>query len=102
MDLKLQEFLDLVDCSAAEVKDIPPGRLLRTEALRAECERIDPMAHRTSLGEKQVYFGMHQGKKLKDVPLSYLEWALREKATSKAFRKFQRDVREFRTQANRS
>jgi hypothetical protein len=94
-DPKLREFLELVDCEPREVLDIPTGQVLTTEELSDECECIDPEARRNSLGEKQVYFGKHGGKKLKDVPLDYLEWALSQQPTTKGFRRFQRDVRQF-------
>src|SRR6187200_653315 len=78
MEPKLQQFLDLVDCRPEDVQDIPAGRPLKIEEARTECEHFDPAARRTLLGEKEVYFGMHQGKKLKDLPPSYLQWALGE------------------------
>src|SRR4051812_20409238 len=94
MDPMLKMFLDLVDCSPEEVKDIPANRVQTSTQSTSEQGHIDPVARRKSLGEKEVYFGKHRGKKLKDVPPDYLKWAIGEKATSNSFRRFQRDARE--------
>jgi hypothetical protein len=94
-DPRLEEFLDLVDHRAEEVKDIPPGRPLTTEELRSECRRIDPEARRRSLGESRLYFGTHEGKKLKDVPRDYLEWIISTPSKNRSFRKAKRKVCEY-------
>ena len=95
MDPKLKAFLELVDCRPDEVKDIPLDRPLTTDTLKADCDHIDPQARHNSLGQKEVYFGKHKGKKLRDVPRQYLEWALGEQPTTNSFRRFQRQVSAF-------
>jgi broad specificity phosphatase PhoE len=95
MDPKLKAFLELVDCRPEEVKDIPLDRPLTTDMLKAECDHIDPQARHQSLGEMEAYFGKHKGKKLKDIPRQYLEWAVGERPTTNSFRRFQRRVTEF-------
>lgn len=94
-DQAMQEFLDLVNCDPQDVRDTPKERLLTTEELKAECANIDPELRSKSLSKMPVYFGMHKGKRLEEVPLSYLEWVLRETPTNKSFRKFKKQVGEF-------
>jgi hypothetical protein len=81
LDERLQLFLDLVDCKPEEVKDIP----LSTPP--------SPAKRQQSAGETKIYFGKHKGKQLKDIPGSYLSWALGEKSTSRPFRKFQEQAK---------
>lgn len=83
LDERLQIFLDLVDCTPEEVKDIPPSTPLSREK------------RRQSAGETRIYFGKHKGKQLKDIPGSYLSWAIGEKSTSKPFRKFQEQAKAY-------
>src|SRR4051812_20554718 len=95
IDPRSREFMDLVDCSADELKDIPLARPLTIEELSADCNANDPEARQRSLGDTIVYFGKHKGKKLNNVPLAYLSWAITQQSQNKSFRKFQRRVREF-------
>jgi hypothetical protein len=56
------------------VKDIPTGR---------------------KSGETKVPFGKHRGRRLQDVPLAYLDWALSVEPATPIFREFQRSAREY-------
>src|SRR4051794_7085558 len=95
IDPRTREFMDVVDCSAGEVKDIPLGRAVTIEEHAADCSAIDPEARRRSLAETPVYFGRFKGQKLNNVPLWYLSWALTRQSKNRSFRKFQKLVREF-------
>ena len=91
MDRKVRDFMELVDCRAEEVLDIPADRLRQPP----QSVTASPEARLKSVGEKQIYFGKHKGKKLREVPTDYLKWALGEKPKDRSFRKFQRDAKEF-------
>jgi Putative quorum-sensing-regulated virulence factor len=46
-------------------------------------------------GETKVPFGKHRGRRLQDVPLAYLDWALSVEPATPVFREFQRSAREY-------
>jgi hypothetical protein len=81
---RLQQFLELVDCRPDEVRDVPPLQ-----------QPPSPETRRLSSGEAQIYFGKYKGKKLKEIPPSYLRWALSQRASSRSFRKFQQQAKLF-------
>jgi hypothetical protein len=91
MDRKVYEFMELVDCRAEEVLDVPADRLNHAP----QSVNVSLEARRKSVGEKELYFGKHQGKKMREVPTDYLVWALGQKPKNNSFRKFQRDAKEF-------
>ena len=91
MDPKVNAFLELVRCRPDEVLDIPADRLNQPP----QSVTASPEARLKSIGEKQIYFGKHKGKKMREVPTDYLQWALGEKAKDNSFRKFQRDAKEY-------
>ena len=91
MDPKVNAFLELVRCRPDEVLDIPADRLNQPP----QSVTASPEARLKSIGEKQIYFGKHKGKKMREVPTDYLQWALGEKPKNNSFRKFQRDAKEF-------
>jgi hypothetical protein len=93
MDKNTQTFLDLVDCQPEDVRDVPAGRLDVNHGL--EVANLPPAVRRASLGEKEIHFGKHKGKKLKELPQSYFVWALDRKSPNKFFRKFQQNARDY-------
>ena len=94
MNKDLQTFLDLVDCRPEDVREVPAGRL-DVDHSQATPLNVSPEIRLASLGGKEVYFGMHKGKALKDVPMDYLLWACKQKPSNKSFRKFQQNVRDY-------
>ena len=95
MNPNVHEFLELVDCQPEDVLNIPAQRVHQPPHSTPGGVDAVNETRRLSLGDKPVYFGKHAGKKLKDVPRDYLEWALGQKPNNKSFRKFQRDAQEF-------
>lgn len=95
MDRNLTLFLELVDCQPEDVIDVPPERLHVNHAAHGEGPHCSSDELHASLGDKQIYFGMHKGKQFKDVPKEYLEWAIRQNPTNRSFRKFQGDARDY-------
>jgi len=79
-DTATLEFLELVDCKPADVRDIP----LERRGIDAVAEARNSEG-RVS-GTYTLPFGKHRGKPLDDVPRDYLHWLIAQPSDG-AFRR---------------
>ena len=89
LDAATLAFLAIVDCDPAEVRD--------THSERRYARHDGHQDHNLlSLGSKQMWFGKHKGKPLKEVPNDYLLWLLSQpELDNPSVRKSRREITQY-------
>jgi hypothetical protein len=86
----LAAFLELVDCDASEVQDAnstPPT--VKPAGSRAAARTFDAKR----FGDRQMPFGKHRGRRIRQIPRNYLSWLAEAIGTSQDADRFKGDLR---------
>jgi len=89
-------FMDLVECQPHEIKDIPRDRTGAAPTYSPpKLAYTPPKQVQGTNGDWVLFFGKHLGKRLREVPRSYLEWMTSVEGATENFRKAQRAAMNF-------